>query len=253
MFQIQLVTAYVIIYIGVQFRAKIIELLLESQKRNEDLIDTAIQVAHDLRSPLFALNVATSGLDNIDSDKKDMLNLSHERIKNISVELLLKFKKNSKNMGANNFVLKPLELKIYNIMPLVEKIVQEKNATLRNGSKILVIGDFEAKAKLDISNLFRVISNLIDNSLESSDKSIIVQLKVVQANMGCKIVISDNGPGIPKSILGKLFSRGFTFGKANGTGLGLYHAKKIIEGWGGELCISTQDKIGTTITIILKA
>ena len=49
----------------------------------------------------------------------------------------------------------------------------------------------------------------------------------------------------------QLFQRGFTHGKENGTGLGLYHAKTQIENLGGKVEISSTVNIGTTLTLLI--
>lgn len=49
------------------------------------------------------------------------------------------------------------------------------------------------------------------------------------------IQVDDNGCGIPPEAEAKIFSRGATFGKVNGIGLGLFHTKKTVESWGGNI------------------
>ncbi len=63
--------------------------------------------------------------------------------------------------------------------------------------------------------------------------------------------IKDNGSGIPEQILAKLGQRGETHGKTGGSGLGLYHAKSMIESWKGNLTIESSVGEGTIINIML--
>ena len=59
----------------------------------------------------------------------------------------------------------------------------------------------------------------------------------------------DNGTGIPQTILSQVFERNFTYGKENGSGLGLHHAKVQIENFGGKIQIESLVDSGTAVTI----
>jgi hypothetical protein len=63
--------------------------------------------------------------------------------------------------------------------------------------------------------------------------------------------VVDDGPGIPPEVLPRLMQRGETHGKYDGSGLGLYSAKKKVEEWGGEIAIESTVDVGTTVEIRL--
>ncbi len=69
------------------------------------------------------------------------------------------------------------------------------------------------------------------------------------------IEVVDDGKGIPQHIIAKLGERGVSFGKeassASGNGLGVFHAKSSVEGWGGKFIIESKENHGTTIRIFL--
>ena len=65
------------------------------------------------------------------------------------------------------------------------------------------------------------------------------------------IEVKDNGKGIPPEVLAKLGQKGETYGKAGGNGLGLYHARTTIEGWGGSFKIESVPGKGTAVLITL--
>ena len=66
----------------------------------------------------------------------------------------------------------------------------------------------------------------------------------------CQIAIADEGPGIPREVVDKLFTPFFTT-KARGTGLGLSTARRLVEAHGGTLAIECPATGGTTATIRL--
>ena len=68
-----------------------------------------------------------------------------------------------------------------------------------------------------------------------------------------QIAIEDNGRGIPKRQLPKLFKKGASFGNVNGIGLGLFSSKQITERWGGNVKIRSRERFGTKVTITLPA
>lgn len=61
--------------------------------------------------------------------------------------------------------------------------------------------------------------------------------------------IYDNGRGIPSSILSQLGQYGVTYNKQFGSGLGLYHAKRTMEQFGGKLTIKSEFEKGTDVIL----
>ena len=83
-----------------------------------------------------------------------------------------------------------------------------------------------------------------------TDADIIVILKNAPEPDYVVISFSDNGPGIPEDIRGRVFMPNFTT-KNTGMGLGLAISKNIVEGSGGKICFETSEK-GTTFFVYLR-
>ena len=66
-----------------------------------------------------------------------------------------------------------------------------------------------------------------------------------------QIRLSDNGRGIPESIRGKLFEPFISYGKENGTGLGLTVVQKIVQDHGGDVIVEKTSEEGTVFLITL--
>ncbi|HEY8270581.1 MAG TPA: HAMP domain-containing sensor histidine kinase [Pseudobdellovibrionaceae bacterium] len=96
-----------------------------------------------------------------------------------------------------------------------------------------------------------LMGNLLGNAVEALVSN--GQINVTATDLGgeVQITIEDNGKGIPENILSMIFNKGFTFGKQNGTGFGLFHAKNWIESWGGHISVESVHGIKTTFTILL--
>ncbi|MBI3535149.1 MAG: hypothetical protein HY072_06660 [Deltaproteobacteria bacterium] len=138
----------------------------------------------------------------------------------------------------------------------MDQIISEKRLEYRQRLGIEINFSVENAYGLCIKvssvNFKRLISNIINNSIEATSKNgiISVGIRVFEEDF-VDIIIQDNGKGIPTEMLEKLGQRGASFNKEGGSGLGLFHAKKSIESWGGKLLIQSALDRGTTITLRL--
>ncbi|MDP4038899.1 MAG: HAMP domain-containing sensor histidine kinase, partial [bacterium] len=104
--------------------------------------------------------------------------------------------------------------------------------------------------KLDEDKTKQVVMNLIDNAISYAPKG---EVTVSLDSNGKEIVykVSDNGIGIPKSQQNKLFGKFFRASNAqktkpDGTGLGLYLVKRVVEDQGGEVIFESEEGKGST-------
>ena len=109
---------------------------------------------------------------------------------------------------------------------------------------------------IDRERMRRVIMNIIDNSRKYMDKEqgeITIMLR--ETNSSIIIEIRDNGSGIDKNDINKIFDRFYRADSArsetNGSGLGLAIAKQIVEGHKGKIWAVSHENEGTSIMISL--
>jgi signal transduction histidine kinase len=229
---------------------------------HETMINLASQVAHDIRSPLTGLNMAIGSLSSeISEDKRVLLRAVSNRINDIANQLLIKSK--SIQASKSETLLQVEEVQQLNIelLPtILDLLITEKRIQFQNKPSISISSDFDngygAFVKINSNEFKRVISNLINNSLDAfKDNHGEVIISIHSTEKQVTVIVSDNGIGIPKSIIEKLGIKGFSFGKTenndSGTGLGVYHAKTTIESFGGNLKVSSTEGIGTDIIIEL--
>ena len=241
-------------------------------KKTEELNTVFRQVAHDIRSPLSALNLITSRLTEVPEDRRLVVRNAVNRINDIANQLLakgnmlpevdMKFDPNPSQEKSTNRMtenkLSPLLL-----VPIIDQIVSEKRVLLRGQKNAEIQSDFSRAYGLFVnvepSELKRVISNLVNNSIEAmGDYAFSEMGNVSIAIRGysdkINILVQDNGKGIPVEVLVNLGRRGVTHGKAgtlSGSGLGVYHAKRTIEAAGGQFDIASEVGVGTTVSISL--
>ncbi|MCL4418140.1 MAG: HAMP domain-containing histidine kinase [Actinobacteria bacterium] len=208
----------------------------------------ATQVAHDIKSPMVVLNNYFKEIIKTDDTKTEVIDSSLSRMNEIANNLITQYKSiNNRQQLDSNYIGKEF---IYKILA---SIVAEKKLQFKNKSVLInLISDESLKlvcVSFNTENFKRVISNLINNAVESieTDGSVIVLLKKEHNNL--ILEIKDSGCGIPDAILNKIEFYG-TFGKKEGIGLGLPHAFKNIKEWGASYKIMSKINYGSSFSII---
>lgn len=104
----------------------------------------------------------------------------------------------------------------------------------------------------DSRKLERALYNLILNACEAINGRLgRVEVEIRQAANGVEIRVADNGRGIPESIRDTLFEPFTSFGKENGTGLGLTVVQKIVQDHGGDVAVENTSDEGTIFVVTL--
>ncbi len=219
----------------------------------------AKQVSHDIRSPLSALNMVMEQLTQIPENHRLIIRSSVSRINDIANQLLDKGKSPAIKTGGSSLSNQNLpQLSVQLLFPIIDSLVSEKRMQFRDKQSVVIEANVQKGyglfANINSIELKRVISNLINNSVEAflSEKgNIVVSLDCSGDDIN--LVIEDNGKGIPENILKKLGEIGVSHGKEgtqSGSGLGVYHAKQTVESFGGTFAIESKEGIGTKIKMV---
>lgn len=224
---------------------EVVKSKLADEVEIETKINIAKQVAHDIRSPLTALDMIIEHLDEVQEDKKNLIKKSHDRIKKIADDLLSYSKIN------NSFR--------YNLKEAISDTIEEKKIEFKNKFINFYLNiqnsDFEVNSKLSKEYFQRILSNLINNSVESilhNYGEINIYLSLID-NTIC-VTVKDNGSGIPQELIKKIGKKGFSYGKEkyqSGSGLGIYGAKKKLSEINGNLDIQSKINHGTEIKLFI--
>jgi signal transduction histidine kinase len=231
----------------------------QAQAQERQLIDTraraelAEQVAHDIRSPLTALEATAGDMAALPEKKRLQIRSALGRIRDIANGLLDRGRREV-DPGVNSPNSPPQLLS-----SLIEPIVSEKRLALGSDSVIVIKSSDDAASyglfvRVEPVEFKRVLSNLINNAVESlGGNPGTVRVTASALDGQILVAVNDDGKGIPPDVLAKLGQRGASFGKAGGSGLGLHHARSSAESWGGRLEIASEIGEGTTVTIALPA
>lgn len=214
----------------------------------------ASQVAHDIRSPLAALNVAVATGDQLPEDTRRIVRSAVSRIRDITNNLLLAERGAAVPSSSPTVGAEPRAVHL--LSGLVQSLVSEKRFQYRT----LIGIEIEAELRPQTYGLFaevqsiefkRLLSNLIDNAVQALGTVGKVAVNLAGDGDNVLVSVTDNGPGIPADVLPRVGQRGATHGKPGGSGLGLYHARTTVESWGGRFGVRSSPESGTTVELIL--
>lgn len=216
------------------------------QKHEAAIGRLASQVAHDIRSPLTALDMAMKYTDKLEERERLLIRNAVFRIHDIANNLLTQYKKTA---CAKIMPLKPELIADIFLRVISEKRLQNKNSILEF---VLQFQEqtYSLFANVSSSEFQRLLANLIQNAMESIafKGKIIFSLQEQAGNL--YLGIEDTGCGISDHLLPTILEGKVSVGK-EGTGLGLARAKSTIELWKGTFAITSILNQGTTIRLTL--
>jgi signal transduction histidine kinase len=230
--------------------------LMSKQAASEALVLLSAQVAHDIRSPVFALDAALKDMAKLPEKQRVVVRHAINRIQDVANSLLEKNRQRPATAGTTGIGANTESPAEYLLSTLIAPVISEKR--LQYESKPEVKIDFELSG--ESYDLFtsvqpvefrRMLSNLLNNAVEALGDKGTVTIGLTREDRHIVLTVSDNGKGIPPEILTKLGQRGETHGKQGGSGLGLFHARTTAENWGGSLTITSELGKGTAVTINL--
>lgn len=214
---------------------------IQQQKIQIEIGNIASQVAHDIRSPLSALENITNNHLNQTSENF-IAQESIRRIKLIAEDLLQK----SRNKESSQL------LDLLDVNELIKRTVALKQSEYPTFKLSTELSKDKLIANINELSFERILSNLINNSIEALlDKSKEVKIFTTFLNSKIIIEIKDEGKGIAPELLSSLGTQKISHEKQNGNGIGLFSAINQIKKWNGEIKIYSSLGIGTTVQIEL--
>ncbi|MGB1283020.1 MAG: sensor histidine kinase [Polaribacter sp.] len=220
---------------------------LAKSEREQAWREMAKQVAHEIKNPLTPMRLSVQSFErkfNPDDPnvKEKLADYTQTLIQQIDVM-------SSIASAFSDFAKMPTQkrekIDVISVVKLALDIFNEDSVSYLPQEK-------ELYANLDKTQLIRIVTNLIKNALQASEKeeNPIIEVKVASEKNNIKITVSDNGKGIPEEVEGLIFEPKFTT-KSSGMGLGLPMIKNIIEAYDGTISFTSKEGIGTVFIVIL--
>lgn len=228
----------------------------EQEKIEMERREFVANVSHELRTPLTTMrsylealadgawrdeNIAPTFLNVTQTETERMIRLVNDLL-NLSKMDSRDYKLNKEFVEFNKFFNR-----------IIDRFEMSKS---QNVKFLRYIPETSYFVEIDTDKLTQVIDNIISNALKYSPDGGNIRFGfTVQENM-LKVMISDDGMGIPKENVTKIFERFYRVDRARsramgGTGLGLAIAKEMIEAHGGKIWAESEEGVGTTIFFTL--
>jgi PAS domain S-box-containing protein len=144
------------------------------------------------------------------------------------------------------------------LVALIRSAIAEQRSTFKAREQTVVFRPTvrTAAAFIDVELFNIVLENLLDNASKYSLEGTTTTVEVLKSRSSIRILVRDSGVGIPKDKQQKLFQKFSRIDNplsdtVNGTGLGLYWARKIVELHGGTLKVDSKVGQGSTFGIAL--
>jgi signal transduction histidine kinase len=210
----------------------------------------AEHVAHNIKGVIATLQLKVNALPaSSEKDRRDLMDCV-QSLRDVSAGLL----KSKKKERSGEHVEEPAAP--IHLLEVVRAAVATKATQYSENGQVDISIESEASAyglfaAVPAAELKAILSNLIDNSVDAANGLCRIQITLQSVSGQVAISVRDNGRGIPEHILPLLMAEGFSYGKENGNGIGLFHAKEVIEKSQGKIEIHSQEGFGTKINMTL--
>lgn len=203
-------------------------------------------IAHEVRNPLTNINLSIEQLRSEVTESEsatlffDMVVRNSERINHLVSDLL-----DSTRVAELNFT----EVSINDVLDSSLNLASDRIEL----KQIKVIKKYDpdiCPIFVDVQKIEIAFLNIFVNAIEAMDENGILEISTENKNNRCIAKIKDNGKGMAKGEVGRLFEPYFTT-KEKGNGLGLANSQNIILGHNGSISAESELGVGTTFTVSL--
>lgn len=230
--------------------------ITEQEKIEQERREFVANVSHELRTPLTTMRSYLESLsDGAWRDKeiaphflKVTQNETERMIRLVNDLLVLS------RMDSHDYQLRK---EIINMEKFLDHVIDRFEMTKEKGvTFIRKYPKEQVYAEIDQDKITQVLDNTISNALKYSPEGGTVTIRLSVQNEELEVAISDQGVGIPKSSIHRIFDRFYRVDRARsrqvgGTGLGLAIAKEMVQAHGGKIWATSTDGKGTTVHFTL--
>jgi signal transduction histidine kinase len=212
------------------------------------------QLTHELKSPLASiqLHLETVKLRDLPKEKLDgfidtMLS-DTERLNHLTSNLLMATRIEFRQLGE--------KAKRIDFSRFLSDYLESKRSELPEGGRITLEVEQGIYAVIDCEGMEMALRNLLENALLYSPVSPEIQVRLRRSGRQCLLDFQDNGIGIRKQELGRIFEMFYRVRNPGenirGTGLGLYIVKSVVNAHGGKITVASEGPgKGSTFHIML--
>jgi two-component system phosphate regulon sensor histidine kinase PhoR len=228
---------------------------LKEQERlisdHETLLDT---ISHDIKSPLTSMVLTINQLKKVSHEKPDEFKTLFNLLEN-SIRKLQLIINDLTDAGKQKHKYKAQE-ELLNFENILEDVRLTLAGHIRESGAVI-------KSEIDVSEIFysrrklrSIVYNLINNAIKfmPAERKPEIVIKTQREKNHIVITVKDNGIGIDKTKQDAVFSKYFRVENAiEGSGIGLYLVKEIVNNSGGKISLKSQPGKGSEFKVYLKA
>jgi chemotaxis family two-component system sensor kinase Cph1 len=244
-----------------EFRRDAVEIDLERQVVRERLAvrardDLVAEVSHDLRSPLgviqmqAAILMQTVATERADISRRIQTSAEHIQRAVRKMNTLIRDLLDLAKLEAGRFTL---QCERYRMSHLIEESLLILRP-LADAKQIRLTSDLQGgEVSADRERIFQVLANLVGNAIKFTPEQGSIFVRSETRDQEIRVTVSDNGPGVPADQVLNLFDR-YWQARPNdreGSGLGLFIAKGIVEAHGGRIWIEPDTGVGASFVFTL--
>lgn len=238
--------------------------ITQQQKNEREQQQFVSNVSHELRTPLTSLRAYVEALN--DGAWKDP-NIAPQFLHVIQdeTERMIRMINDLLSLSRMDRGVARMDLEWVNLNDFVNHVLNRFDMMLKSDSdkmhkkKYTIKREFPHQAlwvEIDTDKMMQVIDNIMNNAIKYSPDGGVITVRLLQAQKHVILSISDQGLGIPRKDLNKIFDRFYRVDKARsrkqgGTGLGLAISKEIVEAHHGRIWADSAEGAGSTFYISL--
>lgn len=232
--------------------------IVRQRRMSEIKNDLVNNLTHELKTPIATIALACEALTDPSLPKseertKTFTNMIRDENKRLGV--LVESVLQSAVLDSGRMRLRPVDLDMHAV---ITEVARNTNilAERRNGRISTDLKAELAHMKGDRIHLANVLYNLVDNAVKYCEKEPRITIRTTSNNSGITIAVQDNGIGLAKAELNRIFDRLYRVPTGNlhnvkGFGLGLSYVKSVVEGHGGHIAVDSEPGSGSTFRINL--
>ena len=210
-------------------------------------------VTHELKTPLTSIKGFAETLKYVEDEKTrekflDIIDSEAERLSRLISDILVLSKIESSTTTEDEDFM-PYKV-IDEVISIVKNMAESKNISL-----IIEKSEKDIKLHGDKDKFLQLVLNLTENGIKYSNEGSTVKIRSLIKNGDYVLQVEDNGIGIPKEDIPRIFERFYRVDKSRkggGTGLGLAIVKHIVKIFNGEINIESELNKGSIFTVTIR-
>jgi len=231
--------------------------ITERQKLDNLQKEFVANVSHELKTPLTSIKSYTETLLEGALDDRE-LSEHFLKVVNSEADRMTRLVRDLLQLSSFDYKQTKWNKRESDLVKIIENSVLKMSMTAKNKMQSLrfIVHEKKIMGYLDSDRIEQVVLNILSNAIKYTPDHGKIKVILEKEDNQAVIRIIDNGMGIPKEDIPRLFERFYRVDKARsrelgGTGLGLSIARQIIEGHQGKIHINSSEEEGTEVVIIL--